>query len=83
LDKMQWIFLMIAVIYVICFFIIYLLCKKKNLPIYFLLLGFIHFVGIAIVLFLPTHVPRRKCPYCAELIAEEAKICRYCNRELG
>lgn len=24
----------------------------------------------------------KKCPCCAELVKEEAKVCRYCNREL-
>ncbi len=25
---------------------------------------------------------RRKCPYCAELIKAEAKVCRFCQREV-
>lgn len=24
----------------------------------------------------------RKCPFCAEMVLEEATICRFCNREL-
>jgi len=25
----------------------------------------------------------KKCPHCAELVKQEATVCRFCNRELG
>jgi hypothetical protein len=25
----------------------------------------------------------RRCPYCAELIRQEAKVCRFCGREVA
>ena len=50
-----------------------------------LLLGPIGIIIILVLTPLPevAHVdPQRKCPYCAEMILAEAKVCRYCQREV-
>jgi hypothetical protein len=30
----------------------------------------------------PAALGQRKCPYCAEFVKREARVCRYCQREL-
>jgi hypothetical protein len=44
-------------------------------------------VVVGLVVFLaqrqrPASAVRKPCPYCAELIKPEAKICRFCGRDL-
>ena len=42
--------------------------------------------GILLVFALPK-VPQegrtKKCPYCAEIIKEDAKVCKHCNKEFS
>lgn len=44
-----------------------------------LLLGF---AVVILLLMIRQHLKQRKCPKCAEQIANEAKICKHCKTEL-
>jgi hypothetical protein len=44
-------------------------------------------VAVGLILFVvqrqrSTSAGRQPCPYCAELIKPQAKVCRYCGRDL-
>jgi len=63
------------------------LLDQSFLDAMFLAAAIAAFVVAAIVLFtLPRRASSRptfKCPHCAELILAEAKVCRFCGREIA
>ena len=55
--------------------------KGRNQLVWFLLCAFVPLLLIAIAL-LPSLVTRgvpKQCPHCAEIIKEDAAICKYCG----
>jgi ribosomal protein S14 len=68
--------------------------KGRNAVGYFFLGVLLPIVGIIIAAAMRPNAPvledrelatgdRRRCPYCAEVIRSEAKVCRYCARSLA
>ena len=54
--------------------------QKRGLHIAAGIIGGLLLGPLAVLMFLIT--PERKCPFCAETIKKEAKVCPHCQRDL-
>jgi len=57
--------------------------KGRSLILWFILCAIVPLL-IAVIIVLPPLVSKgytKKCPYCAEIIKEDAKICKHCGNE--
>lgn len=75
-------------------YVSWLIGSRKGKPGLGIVLGlFLGFIGLIIMLILPDDENRKeqgrlnsgeyvKCPHCAELIRQEAKVCKHCGRDV-